>query len=380
MRIYADHNATVPLRSEVLQAMLPFLREQCGNASSVHAWGRRARCAVEAARAEVAALVGARPADVVFTSGGTESNNLAIRGLERTRGRTVVVTSPIEHASVRQSVAALAGDGYEVRSAAVDGAGQVAPDTVAALLDDGVALVTVGWANNEVGTIQPIEAIGAACAARGIPLHVDAVQALGKIPIDVRGVALLSLSAHKIGGPQGVGALVARSDIGLRPLLRGGDQERGRRAGTENVAGIVGFGAACRLVGAELGAAAEVCIAMRERLWDGLRAAVPDVVRHGADGPDCLPNTLNVSFGGVRGEALVAALDLAGVAVSSGSACAAGAGEPSHVLLAMGYRPDEAGRMLRFSMGRTNGPDDVARIVEVTAQAVRRIRAACAGA
>ena len=376
MRIYADHNATVPLRSEVLQAMLPFLREHCGNASSVHAWGRRARCAVEAARAEVAALVGARPADVVFTSGGTESNNLAIRGLERTRGRTVVVTSPIEHASVRQSVAALAGDGYEVRSAAVDGAGQVAPDTVAALLDDGVALVTVGWANNEVGTIQPIEAIGAACAARGIPLHVDAVQALGKIPIDVRGVALLSLSAHKIGGPQGVGALVARSDIGLRPLLRGGDQERGRRAGTENVAGIVGFGAACRLVGAELGAAAEVCIAMRERLWDGLRAAVPDVVRHGADGPDCLPNTLNVSFGGVRGEALVAALDLAGVAVSSGSACAAGAGEPSHVLLAMGCDADRARDGVRFSVGRTNGPDDVVRIIEVTGQAVRRIRAA----
>ena len=380
MRIYADHNASVPLRPEVLQVMLPFLREQYGNASSVHAWGARARCAVEAARAEVAALVGARPADVVFTSGGTESNNLAIRGLERGNRRAVVVTTPIEHASVRESVAALADDGYEVRNVAVDGTGRVAPDAVAAAVDDDVALVTVGWANNEVGTIQPIAAIGAACQARGIPLHVDAVQALGKIPIDVRGVALLSLSAHKIGGPQGVGALVVRSDIGLRPLLRGGDQERGRRAGTENVAGIVGFGAACRLVGTELGAAAEACIAMRERLWDGMRAAVPEVVRHSPTGPDCLPNTLTVSFGGVRGEALVAAVDLAGVAVSSGSACAAGAGEPSHVLLAMGCDTARARDGVRFSLGRTNVPEDVARIVEVTGQAVRRIRMARAEA
>jgi cysteine desulfurase len=247
---------------------------------------------------------------------------------------------------------------------------------VATALDDDVALVTIGWANNEVGTIQPIEAIGAACAARGIPLHVDAVQALGKVPIDVRVAALLSVSAHKIGGPQGVGALVVRSDIALRPLLRGGHQERGRRAGTENVAGIVGFGAACRVVATELGAFAEACVAMRERLWDGLRAAVPDVVRHSPTGPDCLPNTLNVRFPGVRGEALVAALDLAGVAVSSGSACAAGAGEPSHVLLAMGYDADRARDGVRFSVGRTNTPDDVTRIVEATGQAVRRIRAA----
>ncbi len=376
MRIYADHNATVPLRPEVLEAMLPFLRDQYGNASSVHAWGTRARCAVEAARAEVAALVGARPADVVFTSGGTESNNLAIGGLERMRHRAAVVTTPIEHASVRENVAALASDGCDVRRVAVDGAGRVAADAVAAVLDDDVALVTVGWANNEVGTIQPIEAIGAACSARGIPLHVDAVQALGKIPVDVRGVALLSVSAHKIGGPQGVGALVVRSDIALRPLLRGGDQERGRRAGTENVAGIVGFGAACRLAGAELGALAEACIAMRERLWDGVRAAVPDVVRHGPGGSACLPNTLTVSIRGVRGEALVAALDLAGVAVSSGSACAAGAGAPSHVLLAMGYDPDRARDGVRFSVGRTNAPADVERIVEATEQAVRRIRAA----
>ncbi|MFI5366645.1 MAG: cysteine desulfurase family protein [Candidatus Binatia bacterium] len=376
MAIYCDHNASSPLRPEALAAMLLFLREEYGNASSVHAAGSRARCAVEDARVHVAALIGAPAAEVAFTSGGTESNNLAVFGVARASQRRTIVTTPIEHSSVREPIDALRADGYAVREVPVDSAGRVAPAELAARLDDSVALVSIGWANNEVGTIQAIDDIAALCAARGVPLHVDAVQAAGKIPVHARGIALLSISAHKLGGPKGVGALCVRRGIPLRPLLLGGGQERGLRAGTENVAGIAGMGEACRLAVAEIGSFGEGCVALRDALWNGLREAVSDVRRNGPDGANCLPNTLNVSFAGVRGEALVAALDLDGIAVSSGSACAAGAGEPSHVLMALGRNADAARDGVRFSFGRTNTMADVECIVAATARTVQRIRAA----
>jgi cysteine desulfurase len=374
--IYCDHNASTPLRPEVLATMLPFLREQYGNASSVHALGSHARCAVEEARAHVAALIGARPAEIVFTSGGTESNNLAIFGAARTSARRVIVTTPIEHSSVREPVAALRAGGYAVREIPVDAVGRVTATDIAALLDDSVALASIGWANNEIGTLQPVEEVGALCQARGVPLHVDAVQAVGKIPVHVRGADLMSISAHKLGGPKGVGALFVRHGVSLHPLLVGGGQERGLRSGTENVVGIVGMGEACRLAAAELGAFGEGCVALRDALWNGLRAAISDVRRNGPDGADCLPNTLNVSVAGVRGEALVAALDLEGVAASSGSACAAGAGEPSHVLIALGRGVDAARDGVRFSLGRTNSLDEVERVVSITGATIQRIRAA----
>jgi len=353
--------------------MLPYLREEYGNASSVHALGSRARCAVEEARACVAALVGARPAEMVFTSGGTESNNLAIQGVARSGGRRVLVTSPIEHASVREPVALLRDDGYEVRDVVVDVEGRVAPAAVAVQVD-GAALVSLGWANNEIGTIQPVEEIAAVCRRAGAALHVDAVQAAGKIPVSVGGIDLLSISAHKLGGPKGVGALYVRDGLEVRPLLLGGGQERGRRAGTENVAAIVGMGEACRRAAAEQRHYAATVVRLRDALWTGLSAALDGVRRNGPPGPDGLPNTLNVSFDGVRGEALVAALDLVGIAVSSGSACAAGAGEPSHVLIGIGRSVEAARDGVRFSLGAANTGDEVERIVACTVAAVRRIR------
>lgn len=376
MQIYCDHNASTPLRPEVLEAMLPFLSERYGNASSVHAFGARARCAVEAARAQVAALIGAQPAEIVFTSGGTESNNLAIFGAARAANQKTLVTTATEHSSVRAPHGVLQTHGYTVHTVPVDGAGRVAATDVAAQLAGPVALVSIGWANNEVGTIQPVDEIAAACRTRHVALHVDAVQAVGKIPVHVRGADLLSISGHKLGGPQGVGALFVRRGTALCPLMVGGDQERGLRAGTENVAAIVGLGEACRIALAELGAFGAACGALRDALWAGLQAAIPGVRRNGPAAADCLPNTLNVSVDRVRGEALVAALDLDGVAVSSGSACAAGAGEPSHVLLAMGRTADAARDGVRFSFGRTNTSADVNRVVSITAAAVRRIGAA----
>ena len=358
--------------------MLPYLQGDYGNASSVHARGSRARCAVEDARAHVAAVIGAHADEVVFTSGGTEANNLAIGGgAWRSGGR--VLTTPIEHASVRLPVNHLRADGCTVAEVPVDPLGRVAVDEMARLLEGPTSLVSIGWANNEIGTIQPIEHIGAHCRRHGIALHVDAVQAVGKIPVHVRDVDLLSISAHKFGGPQGVGALFVRRGVELRPLSLGGEQERGRRAGTENVAGIVGMGDACRLVATELGAFGEACVALRDALWEGLRGCIANVTRNSPGGADCLPNTLNVSFAGVRGEALVAALDLDSVAVSSGSACAAGAGEPSHVLLALGRSRDAACDGIRFSFGRTNTLSDIVRVVAVTSAAVERIRATRSG-
>lgn len=357
--IYLDHNATTPLRQEVLQAMLPFLRDGYGNPSSVHQLGSRARCAIEEARAEVAMLVSAEPAEIVFTSGGTESNNTVLRNRR-------VVTTAIEHSSVLAAADAVATLPVDVR-------GMVAPQSLLPVLAAQPDLISIGWANNELGTLQPIEAISIACRNAGVRLHSDAVQAAGKVPVKAELVDYLSLSAHKLGGPKGIGALYVRRGAPFDPLLRGGAQERERRAGTENVAGIVGMGVACRLAAAELGGFAEACVALRDALWDGLRD-IDGIVRH-TPGETALPNTLHVRFAAVRGEALVAALDLEGVAVSSGSACAAGAGEPSHVLMALGCDPDQARNGVRFSVGRGNTLGEIEVAIAATRRAIERVRA-----
>jgi cysteine desulfurase len=378
--LYCDYNASAPLRNEVFERMLHFLRDGYGNASSVHGPGSRARCAIEEARASVAALIGAEPAEIVFTSGGTESNNLALAGVARALSPRTILSTAIEHSSVRAPLAALRTEGWKVSEVAVDSAGRVAMETLVPLLDGDVGLVSIGWANNEIGTVQPMEIIAAACQARGVLLHTDAVQALGKIPVKTIGLDLLSMSAHKLGGPQGVGALYVRRGVELRPLQYGGGQERGRRAGSENVAGIVGMGEACRLAAQEMAAYGEACVAMRDSLWLRLQSEVEGVTRNGPLQGPALPNTLNVRFDGVNGEALVAALDIEGIAVSSGSACAGGAGEPSAVLRALGRSTTASRDAIRFSFGHARGLGDIEQIASVTAALVGRIRSTrCAG-
>jgi cysteine desulfurase len=373
--IYLDYNATSPLHPEVRDAMLPYLEEEFGNPSSAHRLGSRARVAVEAARAEVAALIGARPAEIVFTSGGTESNNLALLGMASDPG-AAVLTTPIEHSSVREAVTWLGRAGRCVAHLVVDREGRIDLDDLSKQLARRHALVSIGWANNEIGTVQPIADAAVLCRGVGVPLHVDAVQALGKIPVSAASIDLLSVSAHKIGGPKGVGALFVKAGTRLESMQHGGGQERGLRAGTENVAGIVGFGVACRLARRNKMSDGHVA-ALRERLWTGISASIDGVERNSpSDG--CLPNTLNVRVRGARGEALVAALDLNGIAVSTGSACAAGAAEPSHVLQAIGLSVDEARDGLRFSLGPSATADEIDDVINAVTVCIRRMRAVSA--
>jgi cysteine desulfurase len=357
MRIYLDYNATAPLRDVAREAMCAVMGGEvgdvCGNPSSIHWAGRAARNIIEAARAEVASLIGAAPRDLIFTSGGTESNNLAIRGAAR-RGRHIVTTA-IEHASVLEPCDSLALAGSEVTHVGVDRLGRVAAAAVMAALRPDTALVSVGLANNEVGTVQPVLEIARSLAGRRIPLHVDAVQAVGKIPVavDELQVDLMSISAHKLGGPPGVGALYVRRGCELVPQLAGGTQELGRRAGTENVIGIAGFGAAARACNDGLDGETARQRELLARAWAGIQAQVPDVERNTPEdaGDGAVPNTLSLSFPGADADALVIGLDLCGIAVSAGSACAAGSLEPSHVLLAMGRSPAAARAALRISVG-----------------------------
>lgn len=372
MRIYLDHNANGPLRPEAREAMLAWL-DRAGNPSSAHREGAQARSAVESARADVAALIGASPAEIVFTSGATEANNLALRGVPG-----ALVTTAIEHASVLDTARALAADGRPLAVVGVDRDGRMSPGEVLAGIDGGTRLVSVGLANGEVGTVAPIAEIAAGLTGRDVLVHSDAAQAAGRLPIDVGalGLHLLSLSAHKLGGPAGVGALYVRRGIRLAPQMTGGPQERERRAGTENVAGIVGFGAAARVARARLDVAAKAMAACIDRLWRGIGTL--GGVRNGpADGPR-LPNTLNVAFPGCTGESLLVLLDLAGVAVSLGSACAAGAAEPSHVLTAMGRSAAEARAGLRFSVGPDTTLADIDRMLDVLPALVAQVRAGAA--
>jgi len=367
--INLDHNATAPLRPQARAAMDALAARGPGNPSSAHAAGRVARAALEQARRAIAAALGARAREVVFTSGGTESNNLALLGAVPDAAGAHLVVSPIEHSSVLGPVRELARRGATVTWLPVDAVGRIAPAAVAEALRPETALVAVGWANNEIGTVQPIAALAALCRARGVRLHVDAAQALGKLPLAVDGIDLCALSAHKLGGPMGIGALVVRRGVALRPLTWGGEQERGLRPGSENALAAVGFAAALAATGGDDWAA---CESLREALWERV-ADLAGVRRHSPrDG--CLPNTLNIGVEGVRGEALVAALDLEGVAVSVGSACAAGSGEPSHVLRAIGCDAAAAAAGVRFSLGRETTAAEIERAAAVVRGVVARMR------
>lgn len=368
MPVYFDHNATTPLAPEVLEAMLPYLQGPYANASSLHRLGRAARDAVEAARAEVASLLNAQAAMVIWTSGGTEANNLALKGVLHDRLRMPLrrgqpprlLYGATEHPAVMECAESLRDAGVVVEAIAVDAAGRIHPEALAAQLGTvGADLVSIMLCNNETGVMQDIPSLAAVVQAAGALLHVDAVQALGKIPVDVQhlGADLISLSAHKVQGPKGIGALVRVSPVDLHPLHHGGAQEGGVRGGTENVAGIVGFGAACRRAATGLASRTTRLLALRERLERGLDR-LPGVTRFAATAPR-LPNTAQFALAGWTGETLLMHLDRAGYCVSSGSACAAGSGEPSHVLLAMGIDPDTAFGAVRVSLGPDNTEEEI---------------------
>ena len=379
MRIYLDHAATTPMRDEVLAAMLPYLTEHFGNASSLHAEGRRARQGVDEARERIAAILGAKPREVVFTSGGSEGDNLALKGAAwaaSARGRHIV-TSSVEHKAVLNTCAVLERSGFEVTYLPVDRYGRVDPAEVEAAITERTTLVSIMYANNEVGTIQPIAEIGAVCRRAGVVFHTDAVQAGGFLPLDVDrlGVDLLTLSAHKVYGPKGVGALFVRQGTALLPQVQGGSQERQRRAGTENVAGIVGFATALELVQGDL-AARDAENARLAALRDRLASAVRDVAGVESTGHpvERLPHNASWLVDGVEGGDLVAALDLGGVAASTGSACISGSAEPSHVLMAMGIGAGRAHGALRLTAGRSTTEAEIDQAAEVLRASVARLR------
>jgi len=375
VRIYLDHNATTPLHPEVLEVMTRVLRDCPGNPSSTHLEGSQARAVVEEARGQVASLLGAEPDEVVFTSGATEANNTALLGLLRGRPPGHVLSSAIEHPSVEAPLLALEAAGWRVTRVGVGSAGRVELEELEAAFEPDTALVSLIWANNETGVIQPIEAVAELAAARGVPVHVDATQRVGKLPVTLRGlpVDFLSLSAHKLQGPKGTGALVRRGALEVEALQAGGPQERGRRGGTENVPGIAGLGAACALAERELPERAVELARLRDRLWEGIQAKIPRVERNGCP-EQVLPNTLNVRFDGVAGELLLQALDLEGVAASSGAACHSGSIEPSAVLSAMGLSPQQARASLRFSTGHGSDDAQVDAVLALLPDLVQRCR------
>ena len=374
-RVYLDHNATTPVHPEVLAEMLPFFGEVYGNPSSVHAFGREAREAVDGARDRIARFLAVRPDEIVFTSGGTESDNFAVKGLALARGRGHLITSRIEHHAVLRTAEALEAQGFAVTYLPVDAAGRIDPDDVKRALRTETAAISVMHANSEMGTLQPVAEIGAIAREHGIPFHVDAVQTFGKVPIDVdaMGIDLLSISAHKIYGPKGVAGLYMRRGTKMVAIQHGGEHERRRRAGTENVAGIVGFGKAVEVRERDMHEEAARLSALRSRLWEGIRTRVPQVRLTGHP-VHRLPGTANVVFRHVESESIVLGLDLKGIAVSAGSACTSGSVEPSYVLLAMGVPVDWAMGAVRFSLGRSTSADDIDYVVESVEPIVRRLR------
>jgi cysteine desulfurase len=373
-RVYLDNNATTPVLPEVLEAMRPYFAEQFGNASSIHHHGQETRAAVERARESLAALLGCRPSEVVFTSGGTEGDNLAISGL--TRAGDHIISSTIEHHAVLNSCKHLEAMGCEVSYVPVDGRGLVDPDDVRRALRPNTRLITIMMANNETGVLQPVEEIGKIAAEADVYFHTDAVQAAGKVPIDVKrlGCDLLSISGHKLHAPQGVGAIYVGKGTVLQPMFYGGSHERSRRAGTENVPGIIGLGKAAELAreALERGDLAQMS-AMRDRIEQTILSEV-DATGVNGEGAPRVPNTTNIHFDYIEGEALVIALDLKGLAVSTGAACSSGAIEPSHVLTAMGLPPEIARASLRFSLGKQNTPDDIQFALDLVPQTVARLR------
>ncbi len=373
-RVYLDNNASTPVLPEVLAAMLPYFSEHAGNASSIHHHGQETRAAVERARESIAALLGCRASEIVFTSGGTESDNLAIFGLARPGDH--VISSTIEHHAVLNSCKQLEAMGCEVTYVPVDARCLVDPDDVRRALRPNTRLVTIIMANNETGVLQPVEEIGKVAAEADVYFHTDGVQAAGKVAIDVKTIAcdLLSISGHKINAPQGVGALYVRKGTLLQPMLHGGRHERSRRAGTENVPGIVGLGKAAELAIAAFQRGDDKKMAdMRDHIEQTILHEVEATGVNGAGAPR-VPNTTNIYFDYIEGEALVIALDLKGLAVSTGAACSSGALEPSHVLMAMGLQPDRARASLRFSLGKQNTPEDVDFALSLIPQTVARLR------
>ena len=374
-RVYLDHNASTQVHPEVVAAMLPYFGERFGNPSSVHSFGREAREGVEIAREQVANFLRVSKDEVVFTSGGTESDNLAIKGVAGARGAGHLITSQIEHHAVLRTCQVLETQGFAVTYLPVDGDGLINPDDVRRAMRPDTILITIMHANSEVGTIQPVDAIGAIARERGIPFHVDGVQTFGKVPIDLDGfgIDLLSFSSHKIYGPKGVAGLYVRKGIKMVSVQHGGEHERRRRAGTENVPGIVGFGKAVELRAREMEAEATRLTALRTRFWEGVSARVPDVRLNG-HATRRLPGTLNLCFRHVESESIVLGLDLKGVAVSAGSACTSGNVEPSYVLVAMGVPLDWAMGSVRATLGRLNTDADIDYVLEVLPPLVERIR------
>lgn len=375
--IYLDYNATTPVDARVLEAMLPYFEGEFGNASSIHSAGQHARAAVDRARESVAALIGASPAEVVFTSGGTEGDNLALFGLVTAipRAKKHVITTAIEHHAVLNACQELERRGVDVTYVSAGSHGVLDPDDVRRAITPDTVLVSVMHTNNEIGTIQPIEEIGRIAAAADMYFHCDAVQSAGKLPLDVNGlrVDLLTISAHKIYGSKGVGALYVRPGTPLEPMLFGGHHERDRRPGTENVPGIVGLGKAAELARTHLNEDATRMAALRDRLETALLDAIPDA-RVNGERARRVCNTTNVTFTGAGGEALLIALDLEGLACSTGAACSSGSVQPSHVLIAIGLSDDDARSTLRFSLGRGTTRDEIDKAIEIIPRVVERIR------
>ncbi|HUG82321.1 MAG TPA: cysteine desulfurase family protein [Bryobacterales bacterium] len=376
-RQYFDHNATTPVAPEVVRALLPYLENNYGNASSIHTFGQDARSGVEQARRQVAALLNAKPAEIVFTSGGTEADNLAVLGVVRAsaKPRKHLVTTTIEHPAVLAACRHLEDEGVDVSYISAGSKGVVAVEDVRAAIRPETVLITVMHANNELGTVQPIQQIARLAREAGIPFHTDGVQSAGKLTTDVQelGVDLFALGGHKIYAPKGVGALYVRKGTVLEPVAFGGRHERGRRPGTENVPGIVGLGKAAELARANLASESARLAALRDRLERGILERIEHVTVNGG-GRERTPNTTNIRFDSIEGEAMVIALDLKGVAVSSGAACSSGAVEPSHVLTAIGLSADQARSSIRFSLGKQNTEADVEALIEALAGVVGHLR------
>lgn len=376
-RFYFDHNATTPVTPEVIDAMLPVLREDFGNASSIHYYGQRAKQHFETARRQVATLIHAQPQEIVFTSGGTEGDNLAVFGVARdaARQKKHVITTAIEHPAVLGACGQLEREGVEITRVRVDSAGVVDPDEVRRALRPETVLISVMHANNELGVVQPVAEISGIAREAGVVFHSDGVQALGKVPVDVEalGVDLYSVSGHKVYAPKGEGALYVRKGTPLHSIQFGGHHERDRRPGTENVPGAVALGRAAQWFTDNFAAESGRVRALRDRLEAGILARVSDSGVNGGGAPRT-PNTSNIYFDGISGEALVIALDLRGFAVSSGAACSSGAVEPSHVLTAIGLTRDRARSCIRFSLGRLNTAEQVEALIEAVVESVGKLR------
>ena len=376
-QVYLDHNASTPVHPEVVEAMLPYFSERFGNPSSVHGFGREAREGLETARDQVAHFLRVGKEEVVFTSGGTESDNMAVKGVAMARGRGHIITTKIEHHAVLRAVQTLETQGFAATYLEVDGYGMVDPDALRRAIRPDTILISIMHANSEIGTVQPARELGAVAREHGIPFHMDAVQTFGKVPIDLDAfnIDMLSFSGHKIYGPKGVAGLYIRKGTKMVSLQHGGEHERRRRAGTENVAGIVGFGKAVEIRGRDMVEEGRRLTGLRERLWEGLKSRVPEVRLNGHP-TERVPGTCNVCFRHVESESIVLGLDLKGIGVSAGSACTSGNVEPSYVLVAMGVPLDWAMGAVRHSLGRSTTAQDVDYVIDCTEPLVAKLRSA----